>query len=276
MVYLKAWFKGINILALLVAVMLVACGGAKSNKGDEDAENKEAAKPQHAVLYDYRVVKEYPHAEGSYTQGLQYKDGVMWEGTGQEGRSFLQRIDLNTGAVDIVATLPSDEFGEGITHYRDRIYQLTWLSHVAHVYDSQGGELKTIAYRGEGWGITTDGTNLYLSDGTSTIRRVDPETFETLESICVTFDGAPLDLINELEWVDGHIWANVYLTDAIVEIEPTTGVVVGYIDLPDLRHRLKDNPEAEACNGVAYDDATGHFYVTGKQWNRLFEIEIIK
>lgn len=268
--------KRINILALLVAVALVACGGTKSKGREAVAEVNSEAKPQQAVLYDYRVVKEYPHSTTSYTQGLQYKDGVMWEGTGQEGRSHLQRIDIHSGRVDVVASLPANEFGEGITHFRDRIYQLTWLSRLAHVYDSTGKELKTIAYRGEGWGITTDGDNLYLSDGTSTIRRVDPETFDTLESICVTFDGDPLDLINELEWVDGHIWANIYLTDAIVEIDPKTGVVVGYIDLPDLRNRLKDNPEAEACNGVAYDAATGHFYVTGKQWNRLFEIEIIK
>lgn len=268
--------KRMNILALLVAVALVACGGTKSKSRDAQAEVDSQGKTQHAVLYDYRVVKEYPHSAKSYTQGLEYKDGVMWEGTGQEGRSHLQRIDMHSGKVDIVASLPDDEFGEGITHFRDRIYQLTWLSRRAHVYDTSGKEIKTIAYRGEGWGITTDGSNLYLSDGTSTIRRVDPETFDTLESICVTFDGAPLDLINELEWADGHIWANIYLTDAIVEIDPKTGVVVGYVDLPDLRLRLKDNPEAEACNGVAYDATTGHFYVTGKQWNRLFEIEIIK
>lgn len=266
--------KHINILALLVAVALVACGGTPS-KSREAAREVETA-PQPARLYDYRVVAEYPHSVKSYTQGLEYKDGVMWEGTGREGRSHLQRIDLRTGAVDIAASLPDDEFGEGITHFRDRIYQLTWLTRRAHVYDLSGRELKTIAYRGEGWGITTDGSNLYLSDGTSTIRRIDPDTFDTLESICVTFDGAPLDLINELEWVDGHIWANIYLTDAIVEIDPATGVVVGYADLPDLRLRLKDNPEAEACNGIACNPATGHLYVTGKQWNRLFEIEIIK
>lgn len=266
--------KRINILALLVAVVLVACSGAPSKS--REAESEVEAKPQLAQLYDYRVVAEYPHSEKSYTQGLEYNDGVMWEGTGQEGRSHLQRIDIHTGAVDVVASLPDNEFGEGITHFHDRIYQLTWLTRRAHVYDLSGRELKTIAYRGEGWGITTDGSNLYFSDGTSTIRRVDPDTFDTLESICVTFDGAPLDLINELEWVDGRIWANVYLTDAIVEIDPKTGVVIGYVDLPDLRLRLKDNPEAEACNGIAYNPATGHLYVTGKQWNKLFEIEIIK
>ena len=115
-----------------------------------------------------------------------------------------------------------------------------------------------------------------MSDGTSTIRVVNPENFATNGSICVTLDGRPLDMLNELEWVDGHIWANVYLTDAIVEIDPKTGVVVGYVDLPALRSLLTDNPEAEAFNGVAYNPQSGHFYVTGKDWNKLFEIEIIK
>lgn len=267
-----------NILALAMVVLSVSCGGTKrNNAGDQMAERSAAVeKVVPAALYEYRVVAEYPHSVESYTQGLQYVDGVMWEGTGQEGRSQLQRVDLKSGKIDIVAKLSDKEFGEGITHYQDKIYQLTWLTHIAHVYNADGELVNSIKYRGEGWGITTDGQELYMSDGTSTIRRVDPETFKTLESICVTLDGAPLDLINELEWIDGHIWANIYLTDAIVEIDPKTGVVVGYVDLPELRLGLKDNPEAEVLNGVAYNPANGHLFVTGKQWNKLFEIEIIK
>lgn len=267
-----------NILALAMVVLSVSCGGTKrNNAGDQVAERSAAVeKVVPAALYEYRVVAEYPHSVESYTQGLQYVDGVMWEGTGQEGRSQLQRVDLKSGKIDIVAKLSDKEFGEGITHYQDKIYQLTWLTHIAHVYNADGELVNSIKYRGEGWGITTDGQELYMSDGTSTIRRVDPETFKTLESICVTLDGAPLDLINELEWIDGHIWANIYLTDAIVEIDPKTGVVVGYVDLPELRLGLKDNPEAEVLNGVAYNPANGHLFVTGKQWNKLFEIEIIK
>lgn len=267
-----------NILALAMVVLSVSCGGTKrNNAGDQVAERSAAVeKVVPAALYEYRVVAEYPHSVESYTQGLQYVDGVMWEGTGQEGRSQLQRVDLKSGKIDIVSKLSDKEFGEGITHYKDKIYQLTWLTHIAHVYNADGELVNSIKYRGEGWGITTDGQELYMSDGTSTIRRVDPETFKTLESICVTLDGAPLDLINELEWIDGHIWANIYMTDAIVEIDPKTGVVVGYVDLPELRLGLKDNPEAEVLNGVAYNPANGHLFVTGKQWNKLFEIEIIK
>ena len=268
----------ISLSAILFAVMLVACSGASSSNSTQEKEETQASKSSvvMAALYDFRVVKEYPHSARSYTQGLEYVDGVMWEGTGQLGRSYLQRIDLETGKVDIVATLPDNEFGEGITHYKGNIYQLTWESRVAHVYDKDGKPLRNIKYRGEGWGITTDGEKLYMSDGTSTIRVVNPETFDTEESICVTLDGQPLDLLNELEWVDGHIWANVYITDAIVEIDPKTGAVLGYVDMPALRSRLENNPEAEVLNGVAYNPTTGHFYVTGKDWNKLFEIEIIK
>ena len=131
-------------------------------------------------------------------------------------------------------------------------------------------------YRGEGWGLTNDGESLYLSDGTSTIRRINPETFATEESICVTFDGEPLNYINELEWIEGHIWANVYLSSAIVDIDPATGATVGYIDLSELRFRLENNPEAEVLNGIAYNPENGHLYVTGKDWNRIFEIEVMR
>lgn len=271
--------KRIFAIALATVLLIAGCGGTTAKKGNKST----VAQSQHteprrviAKLYDYDIVAEYPHSTSSYTQGLQYVDGVMWEGTGREGRSHLQRIDLNTGGVDIVASLPTDEFGEGITHYKGNIYQLTWENHKAYLYDSKGTLIKSIPYRGEGWGITTDGEHLYMSDGTSTIRQVNSDSFATEKSICVTLNGEPLHMINELEWVDGHIWANVYLTDAIVEIDPATGIVIGFVDLTELRDRLYKNPEAEALNGIAYNEETGSFYVAGKDWNRLFEIKVIK
>lgn len=265
-----------GILAPLCAALLVACGGTANSAKGEDKEAESQPTTTYATLYDYRVVAEYPHSSESYTQGLEWVNGTMWEGTGQEGESYLQRIDLRTGGVERIASLPKDEFGEGITHFGDRIYQLTWTSHKAYIYDLDGKLQKTIRYNGEGWGITTDGNRLFLSDGSSTIREIDPETFATKRSILVSFNGQPLDYINELEWVDGKIWANIYLTSAIVEINPATGIVEGYVDLPELRSRLKDNPEAEAFNGVAYNKKSGKFYVTGKDWNKIFEIEIVK
>lgn len=270
-----------EILSITIATTLLMIGcGSTTTKKSSTTPPKESQRTERklviAKLYDYNVVAEYPHSAHSYTQGLQYVDGVMWEGTGREGSSHLQRIDLKTGAVDIVASLPENEFGEGITHFKGGIYQLTWENRKAYHYDSKGNLIKSIPYRGEGWGITTDGEHLYMSDGTSTIRQVNPETFATEKSICVTLNGEPLDLLNELEWIDGHIWANVYLTDAIVEIDPTTGAIIGYVDLPALRDRLHNNPEAEALNGVAYNPERKTLYVAGKDWNRLFEIEIIK
>ena len=269
--------KMFTTLAIAAATLLASCGGT-NNKSDNATETNEGTKPSTtvAIQYDYRVASKYPHSTTSYTQGLEYVDGVMWEGTGREGMSHLQRIDLTTGKCDIVASLPKSEFGEGITHHKGRIYQLTWEQERAHVYDPSGKEIKCIQYKGEGWGITSDGERLYMSDGSSAIRIVNEETFATEGIINVTLDGMSLDLINELEWVDGSIWANIYLADLIVEIDPKSGDVLGYIDLSPLRTLLKDNPEAEALNGIAYNAENEHIYVTGKDWNTLFEIEIYK
>lgn len=277
--YYMNGIKQLFVLSLLLGFLPIGCGGQRSDNTDNEAGSIDTtAQPEVTMAreYDYRIVARYPHATTSYTQGLEYVDGVMWEGTGQEGESHLQRVDLATGRVSVVASLDDSEFGEGITHHDGAIYQLTWESHKAYKYSEAGELLSTIAYQGEGWGISSDGENLYLSDGTATIRRIDPATFRTLGSICVSYNGRPLSLINELECVADRIWANVYTVDTIVEIDPRTGVVVGYVDLSPLRYMLEDNPEAEVLNGIAYNPTTGNLYVTGKDWNTLFEIEIIR
>ena len=263
------------ISSLAIVALLMACGNNPSTTTGEE-NNTIVSKSVTAKEYDFRIVAEYAHSAESYTQGLEYVDGVMWEGTGREGKSHLQRINLATGKCDIVASLPKSDFGEGITHFGERIYQLTWLSEKAFVYDLKGNIIKTIPYEGEGWGITTDGTRLFMSNGTPVIRTINPETFATEGAISVMFNGMPLDFVNELEWIEGKIWANVYLTDFIVEIDPANGNVVGFVDLSPLRALLKNNPEAEALNGIAYNAETKYLYVTGKDWTRLFEIEIIK
>ena len=274
-IYIDIEMKKLTVTLLISLAVVVACGGQKSANNDKVTPVEAKPKRVFAELLDYNVVAEYPHSTKSYTQGLQYVDGTMWEGTGQEGDSHLQRIDLKTGKVDIVSSLPKNEFGEGITHYKDYIYQLTWLSGVAHQYDKSGKELRTISYEGEGWGITTDGQRLFLSDGTPIIRIVNPAPFATEATICVMYDGSPLQHINELEWIDGYIWANVYITDSIVKINPKSGIVEAYVDLPALRQRLGNNPEAEALNGIAYNAESGNLYVTGKDWSKIFEIKII-
>ena len=269
--------KMISTLTMAAAALLIACGnGSATNSNDNTAETPTTEQNIVAKEYDFRIVAQHAHSTESYTQGLEYVDGVMWEGTGREGKSHIQRIDLTSGKCNIVASLPKSDFGEGITHFGDRIYQLTWLSEKAYVYDLKGSLIKTIPYRGEGWGITTDGTRLFMSDGSSVIRIVNPETFDTEGVIGVTINNSSLELINELEWIEGKIWANVYLSDCIVEIDPATGKVTGFVDLSPLRELLKNNPEAEAMNGIAYNPETKNLYVTGKDWNRLFEIEIYK
>lgn len=269
--------KQLGIILWLMVAMLVSCGGSNTQKPRSENRKSTPATPSRkmADVWSWRVVEEYPHSTDSYTQGLQYVDGVMWESTGQHGMSHLQRIDLATGKVEVVASLDKREFGEGMTFYKGRIYQLTWLSERAYVYDSDGRLVDTLTYKGEGWGITTDGQTLYMSDGTSTIRRVNPETMATESSIFVTLDGHPLDMLNELEWIDGKIWANVYMTYSIVVIDPATGVVEAYIDLPQLDNS-KHNPKADVLNGIAYDSATRRIFITGKNWDKLYQIEITK
>lgn len=278
------------IIAIVATGAVVACGGGeqKSNTKSDSSTTQQTTPTESAPKQEveqevvtpkylsYRIVAEYPHSTASYTQGLEYKDGVMWEGTGQYGQSQLQTIDIATGTVTPIHKLADTQFGEGITHYKDRIYQLTWLSQTAHIYDSKGNWLKSIPYKGEGWGITTDGEKLYMSDGSSNIYVVDPDTFERKASISVKYAKRPKRHINELEWIDGKIWANIYLEDKVLIIDPSTGTVEAYLDLRSLSNTQRSNSEADVLNGIAYDPATGHIFVTGKYWNKLFEIEVIE
>ena len=255
----------------LLAMTLAACSGRTKTLRTETP----AATPAAPRTYTYRVIESYPHSTDSYTQGLLFADGVMWEGTGEYGHSRLQRIDLETGRTDVVATLPRSEFGEGIALLDGKIYQLTWENNKAYVYDAATGrQLRTFAYAGEGWGLTTDGEKLYMSDGTASIYTVDPATFRREKRVTVTFQGAPVNYLNELEWIEGKIWANVYTTDQIVIIDPATGAVEGIVDLTGLLPEEDVTPATDVLNGIAYDAAGGRIFVTGKNWNKLFEIEI--
>ena len=255
---------------LLLAVSFFGCSGRSSSA----KQTVHTAEPR---FYSYRVVAEHPHLTTSYTQGLQYADGTQWEGTGQHGESRLQRIDLETGRATVVAELPYSEFGEGITLLDGKIYQLTWTNNIAHVYDISSGEkLRDMRYTGEGWGLTTDGEKLYMSNGSSNIYRMNPETFKREATIAVTFRGEPVNYLNELEWIDGKIWANVYTTDQIVIIDPASGCVEGVIDLTGILPESETGPETDVLNGIAYDAAGKRTIVTGKNWSKLFEIELVE
>ena len=258
-----------RIVTILIAfAALVSCGGVR----------KKSATPQvvEPTFYTYEVVAEYPHLRTNYTQGLQFIDGEMWEGTGEYGHSQLLRTDLASGKVLQSKKLSKEEFGEGITILGDKIYQLTWLNGKLHIYDKATlRHLATHTYKGEGWGLTTDGEKLYMSDGTNYIRVLNPETLAQERRFGVTLRGESLQNLNELEWIDGKIWANVYTTDHIVIINPENGVVEGIINLSGILPTSEYDSKTDVLNGIAYDKATKRIFVTGKNWSKLFEIRVI-
>jgi glutamine cyclotransferase len=225
---------------------------------------------------DFEVVNVLEHQSDAYTQGLQFVDGVMWEGTGEYGSSRLQYTDMATGKSCVVAKLPNDHFGEGITLLGDKIYQLTWQNHIMHIYDrTTYRKLATKTYKGEGWGLTTDGQMLYMSDGTPDIRVLDPATLEVKRRIAVTCNGESLPYLNELEWIEGKIWANVYTLDQIVVINPESGVVEKIVNLRGLLPQSEVTATTDVLNGIAYDEENKRIFVTGKNWSKMFEIRVL-
>jgi glutamine cyclotransferase len=231
------------------------------------------AAPPH---YTYNVIASYPHDPDAFTQGLDIDDGMLYEGTGLHGRSSLRLVNLETGAVLQAEPLAEQYFGEGITVLGDRIFQLTWQENTGFIYDQSTFELiQTFNYPHEGWGITHDGDRLIVSDGTSTIRFWDPETLEETGYINVSDNEGPVVQLNELEYINGEIWANVWLTDRIARISPETGQVVGWVDLTGLLDTSNPEQPADVLNGIAYDEANDRLFVTGKLWPTLYEIEVI-
>jgi len=224
----------------------------------------------------YRIVQTYPHDPRAYTQGLVFVDGHLYESTGLNGRSSLRMDDLATGRVLQSAPVAEQYFAEGLAAWGSTLVQLTWQSHVAFVYDRFTFRLlRTLHYNCDGWGLTADSKNLILSDGTAEIRFFDPATFRELRHIDVKDRGQPVTQLNELEYIHGQIYANVWHTDRIARISPATGQVLGWIDLAGLLPDSdRSDPEA-VLNGIAYDPAHDRLFVTGKLWPKLFEIKIV-
>jgi glutamine cyclotransferase len=238
--------------------------------------NAQPKKPQ-APVAGYRVVKVYPHDRQAFTQGLQYVDGVLYEGTGQLGQSGIRKVKLETGEVLQHQPLDAKYFGEGITVWGSTIVQLTWQSELGFVYDRNTfKQLRTFTYPGEGWGLTHDGTRLIMSDGDArgALRFLDPATFKETGRLIVRDGGKPVDDLNELEFVRGEILANVWQTHRIARISPKTGDVTGWIDLSGLLDP-RDAVGTDVLNGIAYDAAGDRLFVTGKWWPKLFEIKIV-
>ena len=262
-----------NTKPLLAALLLAACKGEQT-AATPDTSATPPATPSSpaggtvgAPTYGYTVVATLPHDPAAFTEGLFIKDGKLYEGTGQEGKSWISRSDLATGTVELRRELPPPYFGEGISIVGDRLYELTWKHGKAFVYDAKTfAPRDTFSYYGQGWGLTTDGESLYMTDSTARIRVLDPKTFAVKRTIDVHDGTSPVSMVNELEWYKGELLANVWQSNQIARIDPKTGAVTGWIDLTGILAPADKNGNEDVLNGIAYDSAADRLYVTGKRW----------
>jgi len=227
-------------------------------------------------VYGYQIVHTYPHDPHAFTEGLFYLNGFLYESTGLEGQSSIRKVRLETGEVLQRLQIPAQYFGEGIVNFRQHLVSLTWKSQIGFVYDLQTLKLQGhFNYRGEGWALTQDGTHLIMSDGSNQLRWLDPETLQETGRLSVTFEGKPLSDLNELEWVRGEIYANVWQTNWISRIDPHSGAVVGLIDCRGLLAASDIIAgQTDVLNGIAYDAERDRLFITGKNWPKLFEIQL--
>ncbi len=259
----------------IICAMLIGCTAEKP------ADHKAPSKSPEPVVagalrQGYRVLQTLPHDSGAFTQGLVVQNGYFLESTGQYGFSSLRRVDIRSGTVRQKETIDARYFGEGITVLKGRVYMLTWLNQHGFIYDAKTLKpLGDFSYSGEGWGLTTDGSSLYMSNGTNTITVHDPAGFRRMRSIDVTLDGSPLGNLNELEWIRGEIWANVWQTEQIVRIDPTSGRVRAVIDMAGILPQQARTPSTDVMNGIAWDSVGNAIYVTGKHWPSIFKIDIL-
>ncbi len=239
-------------------------------------DSGDSTTPEVVPLYTYKIVNTYPHDRNAFTQGLVFEDGILYEGTGLHGQSTLRKVELETGNILRILTLPAQFFGEGVTIHGNKLIQLTWQSNVGFVYDKESFELlREFNYPTEGWGITHDGKRLIMSDGTSTLHFLDPATFQEIGQIEVYDRNGPVTKLNELEYVQGEIYANIWKTDRIARIAPLTGQVMGWIELENILSPEDRNHRVDALNGIAYDAKNDRLFVTGKFWPKIIEIEMI-
>jgi glutaminyl-peptide cyclotransferase len=284
--------SSLKVSCVLACCLLLGCGGdartpQPSQSGQQQQQGPVASSAPTAdgprktnepvPVYTYEIRNTYPHDRAAFTQGLIFRDGFLWESTGQYGSSSLRQVELTTGKVLKSVPVAREFFAEGMTIFGGKVYQLTWQEKRAFVYDAKDfrriGEFK---YEGEGWGLTHDGESLVMSDGTSTLRFLDPETFVVRRTVRVVDASRPVDQLNELEYVRGELFANVWQTDRVARIDPRTGRVTGWIDLSGLLRPADARGDEDVLNGIAYDEQADRLFVTGKLWPKLFEIRLIK
>ncbi len=252
----------------VIAVMVLLLGAAAYY-------TYQTQEPEPVSDYTYMVVNKYPHDPEAFTQGLIYHKGVFYEGTGLYEQSTLRIVEITSGEPTQVVELEDEYFGEGITILDDLVYQVTWRNNLGLIYDLGLTRVGNFTIDGEGWGLTNDGEYLILSDGTSTISYIDPETHTVSDTITVTNNGTKIDNINELEYIDEMIYANIWQTDMIAVINPETGAITSWINLSTLKNELDTMDDINVLNGIAYNPENNNLYVTGKLWPNLFEIKLV-
>jgi glutaminyl-peptide cyclotransferase len=259
------------ILALVLSLLCLQCNGGGSTNGTPANTAVNAPVPK----YGYQIVNIWPHDPNAFTQGLVFLDGKLLESTGQEGRSSLRNVELQTGRILKKVDVPEPYFAEGLALLNNKIYQLTWQHERGFIYDAASFErIGDFKYSGEGWGLTTDGQSLILSDGSNRIRFLNPDSFQVTKTIAVRDGQTPIAELNELEFVNGEIYANIWHDDRIIAIDPQTGRVTAWIDLRGLLQPGDTTDPEAVLNGIAYDQSGNRLFVTGKLWPRVFEIKI--
>lgn len=265
-----------RLLVIVTVILLVSCKNDRTLNSDSITNSNTIAPP---ATINYNIVASYPHDTSSFTQGLIWQNNVLYEGTGLEGQSRLLKVDLANGKSSQSIKLPAELFGEGITVLNNKIYQLTWQNHKVIVYDAKNfTKLKELSWPHDGWGLTHNGTDLIVSTGESNIYFVDTATFKIKRIIGVTDNNGPVGNLNELEYIDGFIYANIYLSDFIIKIDPSNGHITGKIDLSDLLKKAGKQVDTQSgfvLNGIAYDSTKKSMYITGKKWPLLFEVKFL-
>lgn len=273
-------------LLIVATVFFISCGGNPTIPPNKNTTNTNANKVTSALpISGYEVVNTYKHDPNAFTEGLFFYNGFLYESTGLDGKSDLRKVELDTGKVVQKIDLPKTSFGEGISLLNGKIYQLTYQEGVCRVFDAETfKQLKEFKYQGEGWGFTNDGKNLIMTDSTHIIRFIDPETFQTVRTISVFKEsGQPLIQVNELEYIKGELWANIWHSEDpkilgkpnyIVRIDPSNGKVLGWINLDGISPDDVKADSENTLNGIAYDEKNDRIFVTGKNWKKLFEIKL--
>jgi glutaminyl-peptide cyclotransferase len=278
--------KGFSKNWLIIAAAVVALIGVGMYLSFRSGSSEGAGKPvsnqssassdsQSARKISYEVVDTYPHDPEAFLQGLVWHDGGFYESTGLNGESTLRRVEFPSGRVLKKISLSPDLFGEGLALVDDHLVQITWQTHRGFVYDRETFRLiREFTYDSEGWGITYDGKNLIMSDGTSTLTYLDPQTYQPVKKLNVTMNGRPVFKLNELEFIEGEIWSNVWQTDMILRIDPATGTVNSYLDMRGALAREFRTGREDVLNGIAYDAERKRIFISGKKWSRIIEIKL--